>query len=65
MKKKIEKYAKRFVRHMFETYKNKLAAIVLLAIGIVSERLSGDGTFLVLTIIFDVPLFFAKENHFM
>jgi hypothetical protein len=64
MNKKIEKFAKRFVRHMFETYKNKLAAIMMLAIGIVSAKISGDATFLVLAIVFCTPLFFVKKNCF-
>lgn len=64
MNKKIEKYAKRFVRHIFRTYKNKLAVIAMLAIGFVSAKISGDATFLVFAIIFFGPLFFVRENCF-
>lgn len=64
MNKKIEKHAKKFVRYMLETYKNKLAAIVMLAMGVVSAKISDDATFLVFTIIFCTPLFFVRKNCF-
>lgn len=64
MNKKIEKYMKRFVRHIFRTYKNKLAVMAMLAIGIVAAKISGDATFLAFAIVFFGPFFFVKENCF-
>lgn len=64
MNKKIEKYAKKFVRHIFRTYKNKLAVMMMLVIGIVTAKISGDATFLAFAIVFFGPLFFVRENCF-
>ena len=64
MNKKIEKYAKRFVRHIFRTYKNKLAVIMMLAIGFVAAKISGDATFLIIATVIFGPFFFVRENCF-
>ena len=64
MNKKIEKCMKRLVRHLLETYKNKLAVILMLVIGFVSAKISGDATFLAFVAIFFGPFFFVKENCF-
>lgn len=62
MKKRIEKMSKAFVRHMFNTWKNKIFAMALMGIGYVSTLVDGDATFFVMTIIFGMPLIFAKDS---
>ncbi len=54
---KIKRYIKR-------TWKNKIAALLLLLCGIISADISGDGTaLLILIIVLVVPLWFAKDNQ--
>lgn len=43
--------------------KNKLVALGLITLGAISLTLSNDATFLLVTLILGVPLFFAKENY--
>ena len=62
MKKKIVRMSKTFVRHMFKTFKNKIFAIALMILGYASTLVDGDATFFVATILFGIPLIFAKEN---
>jgi hypothetical protein len=45
-----------------KTWKNKLAAIALLAMGYVGIVLENDATAFVLFALFAIPMFFAKEN---
>ena len=51
-----------FVKMMKRTYRNKLAAMSLLGLGVVPVIMFNDGTFMLVTIIFGVPLFFSKHN---
>lgn len=51
-----------FVKMMKRTYKNKLAAMSLLGLGAVPVIMFNDGTFMLVAIIFGVPLFFSKHN---
>ena len=44
-----------------KTFKNKLYAILLIIVGIVSTMIEGDATILAFLGIFAVPMFFAKE----
>lgn len=60
--KMIEKLAKKFVRHMFKTWWNKVCAIALILVGSVPVWLDGDGTALIVLSIFAIPMFFAKED---
>lgn len=53
---------KTFVKMMKRTYKNKLAAMSLLGLGSVPVIMFNDGTFMLVAIIFGVPLFFSKHN---
>lgn len=53
---------RRFVRHMQETWQNKLAAIVFVLAGLTPAILDKDGTALILALIFAIPLFFSKES---
>ena len=64
MNKKLHRNIWRFIRHMQVTYKNKLAALAMLAIGIVSAKMSGDGTFMMFVLVFGLPLFFSKRDWF-
>lgn len=45
-----------------KTLKNKLMASLLILIGLVSNRIEGDGTFFIFTLLIGVPLFFEKTN---
>lgn len=42
--------------------KNKLFAIIFVAVGILAVKLINDGTFFVFALMFGIPLFFSKEN---
>lgn len=47
-----------------KTLANKITALILIAIGIVSCKVDiyHDATFLIFSLLFGVPLFFAKKN---
>lgn len=47
---------------MRRTYKNKIVAIALLTIGWLSTLIDNDGTFLLLAVMFGVPLLFTNKN---
>lgn len=49
-------------RYLEETWRNKLIAVVILAIGVFTARVSADATFLIFTVLLGVPLFLSKEN---
>lgn len=60
----IIKNKKEFTRYIRKTYKNKLIAMILLAVGIISTSISdGDVTFLVFTMMIGLPLFFTRKNY--
>ena len=59
--KRINRYKRDFVGYMRKTYKNKLVAMTLFAIGIASTYLLNDGTVLAFFLIFGIPLFFTSE----
>lgn len=48
--------------YLKNTWKNKLVAILIMAVGCVPIWLEGDATILVLTLILSIPLFFTKQN---
>lgn len=60
MKQNTYKEIKRYFRR---TYKNKLCAIAMIIIGIIATNIDNDATVLVFTLLFGLPLFFAKRNH--
>lgn len=62
MSKKNRKRRRSFMMYIQDTYKNKLAAIVLMAISIVPILLDHDATLFAVMIAFAGPLFFAKDN---
>ena len=49
-------------RYLEETWRNKLIAVVILAIGVFTARISTDATFLIFTLLLGIPLFLSKEN---
>lgn len=53
---------KAFAKYMLRTYKNKLAALVLIAAGVLVMLLTDDATFLVFVMTFGIPLFITKED---
>lgn len=54
---------KTFKRYFRRTYKNKLCALAMIILGIIATSIDRDATVLVLTLLFGLPLFFAKQNH--
>lgn len=44
------------------TIKNKIMAILLVTAGLVPVFIEGDATVLVLSLIFAIPMFFAKKD---
>lgn len=55
-------YMKRFVKYIRRTYKNKLAAIAALALGIGIMKLTGEGTLFIVACIASIGLFFANGD---
>ena len=62
MNKKIEKLAKRFVLHMFETFWNKVIALAMIFIGMIPMFVDKDATAVVFISFIAVPMFFARTN---
>lgn len=59
----MNKYIKNFIKYLNKTWKNKLVALSLVTLGVISVPiLDNDGTILVLTILMGIPLIFEKEN---
>lgn len=51
---------KRLIEH--ELFRNKLYGSLLILIGLVTLKLTGDITVLIVTLLFGLPVIFAKEN---
>lgn len=64
MNKKTSKYLKMFIDYIRRTFKNKLCAILMLIVGMLTANVSGDSTFLILMLLIGVPLFFANKDWF-
>lgn len=64
MKRTLNNYRENFVDYMMRTIKNKLVAIGLFILGLVSLSIVEEGTFLLLTILMGAALFFAKDDIF-
>lgn len=45
-----------------ELFRNKLHGSLLILIGLVTLKLTGDITVLIITLLFGLPVIFAKEN---
>lgn len=50
------------VQYLSETFKNKLYALSLFGFGWLSVQVTDDATFLVVTTLVALPLFFARKN---
>lgn len=61
--KKIHKHYERFASYMRRTALNKLLSIIFIGLGYGSVLISDDATFLVMTLIIGVPLFFVNDNY--
>ena len=57
-------YLRKFILHLKRTWKNKVAAIVLLAGSSIPMWLDGDGTAFMFMAIICIPLMFSKNNTF-
>lgn len=55
-------YRKRGLFARYKTLKNKLLAIVFMAIGVASIFLENDGTVCLFIFVLAVPMFFAKKD---
>lgn len=53
-----------FVDYICETWKNKLAVLVMLAIGVIANKILNDATFLVFIAVFMGPIFFIGKDCF-
>lgn len=48
-----------------ELTKNKLFALIFVAVGLIAIPITHDGTFLAFALMFGIPMFFSKENWVM
>ena len=65
MKKLLNKYTERFIDYMQRTIENKLYALLMFIVGLISVPvLDGDGTFCLVAILMALALFFAKDDIF-
>ena len=62
MHKTFDKYLEKVVRYIHRTYKNKLVALALFIIGMLSMTVDNDGTAFIFTLFLAIPLFFARTN---
>ena len=60
---KFEMYLERFVAYIRETYLNKIVALAVILLGVLAMNVRGDGTFLLIALMFCVPLFFTTKNY--
>lgn len=58
----MKNFINKFVMYIAETYKNKLIALGMIAIGLLVLVLDQDATILVFTTIFGIPLFLSKKD---
>ena len=56
------KYITSVVLYLREKWKNKVCALALILIGLLTAVLTGDGTGFVFIAFFAIPLFLAMEN---
>ncbi len=45
------------------TYKNKICAMVILVLGLLTLQIENDGTFLAFSVMLTLPLLIAKKNY--
>lgn len=63
MSQKNGEFKREFVKYIRRTAKNKMVALYLIAAGLIIRAITGDATVLVLTLMFGIPLFLARQNH--
>lgn len=51
------------VSYVRRTFKNKICALALIIIGLLTMSLENDATVLVMLSIFALPLFLSNKNH--
>ena len=56
---------KRFRQYMKKTIKNKIVALILIILGVLSVFIDGDGTFMIFAVAVSIALFFAKNNYIL
>ena len=60
---RFERRVIRFIRYMRRTWLNKLVAVTMSLLGLLSVIVSeGDATFLIFISLITVPMFFARES---
>ena len=60
---RFERRVIRFIRYMRRTWLNKLVAVAMSLLGLLSVIVSeGDATFFILMSLITVPMFFARES---
>ena len=59
------KKMRKFISYLKRTIVNKLCAIALVVMGLISTKIGDDSNFLVFAIIFGVILFTAKDDCMM
>jgi len=66
METRMNRYYKRrkFMRYIGETYKNKLFAIGMFAVGGLAAELLYDGTFMLFAMMVGLPMFFTTRDCF-
>lgn len=64
MRKKVNKYVRRLIRHIRKTYKNKLAAIALILFGWFLAKVTRDGTFFALVTTIGLCMFVVDWDVF-
>lgn len=58
----FKKYALRFIRYLRRTYQNKVVAMAMIGVGILSTLIEGDATALVFILMLAIPVFFMDKN---
>lgn len=54
--------AVRFVNYLYKTWRNKVTAMVMVAIGMTGLMMDKDATLLVIMSLIAVPMFFSNKN---
>lgn len=63
MSQKNGEFKRELVKYFRRTLNNKMAALALIAIGLILRAMTGEATVLVLALMFGVPLFLARRNY--
>lgn len=56
---------KRFRQYVKRTIKNKIVALMLIILGVLSVFIDGDCTFMIFAVTVSIALFFAKNNYIL